>query len=228
MVSCLRVVPLWISWWGFFACKSPSFCVLFSIVSVTLCLFVWLLFPGICSYLYPVLQPFPPLTRGGGGVNKQVRFGRVLSLVGTQLGNAIPKLWRLWVSMGCRASEASPCSSPCTAGESLDCLLPLLLHWPWWLQGWSYHPVSLLSSGCNCTMLFFSFLKHIIPKQYLGHWRPDWACSGCDSDPAGPGSANQAQNFRQILTEATPVGRPLPKPGQANPVHILPVKASFL
>lgn len=69
-----------------------------------------------------------------------------------------PVLWISappWTSRGCKGIAASPWAVPWAAQESqlwhLQCLLPLLLHWPWCLQCCSFHMVSLLSSLVTIT-----------------------------------------------------------------------------
>lgn len=57
-----------------------------------------------------------------------------VSSVGCRWISAYP-----WMSTGCKGTAASPWSVPQAAGEfelqSLEHLLPFLLHWPWCLQG---------------------------------------------------------------------------------------------
>ena len=110
---------------------------------------------------------------------------------------------------------ASPRSSPWAAGESLlrqvQRLPILLLHWPWCLQNFFTHIVSL-STGVPQQV--FPLLKYVttvadglgLGQQlvHLGaswHWFY-WTCG-------------------KLLTEAAPVAPLLPRPCHANPVQIL-------
>ena len=46
------------------------------------------------------------------------------------------------------------------------------------------------------------------------------ARGGSILEPAGIGSVRHRGSFWQLLTEATPVATPLPKPCHANPTHL--------
>ena len=84
--------------------------------------------------------------------------------------------------------------------------------------------VSLVSSHCCscCCAATFSLLKCIIlevlPPTLMGS---ALASGGSTFEPAGIGSVGHRGRFWQLLTEATPVAPPLPKPCHANPVHFL-------
>ena len=68
--------------------------------------------------------------------------------------------------------------------------------------------------------LFFSLLKSVIPEALLPSLMGSaLASSGSILEPAGIGSVGHEGNFQQLLTEATPVAPPPPKPCHADPVQ---------
>jgi len=98
---------------------------------------------------------------------------------------------------------------------------PLLLHRPWCLQSCFFHIISLLSPHCCFTTGFFlPLLKYVItellPLSLIG-----LASGRSVLQPAGTGFIRHGGSFWQLLTEATPIGPPLPKPFHGNPQHVL-------
>jgi len=83
--------------------------------------------------------------------------------------------------------------------------------------------ISLMYSHSSLLLqFFFPFLKYIItdmlPPSLMGLVL---ASSGSILEPAGTGSVRHRGSFQQLLTEATPVASPLPKPCSANPIQKL-------
>jgi len=77
---------------------------------------------------------------------------------------------------------------------------------------------SSLYTAVSSLFFFLPFLKYIItqalPPLLIGL---ALASSGCVFEPAGTGFIRHGGSFWQLLTEATPVVPPLPKPCHANP-----------
>ncbi|KAM9590844.1 uncharacterized protein ACIBXB_005893 [Morphnus guianensis] len=79
-------------------------------------------------------------------------------------------------------------------------------------------------SGCHfcLSQQLFSFLKNVItealPLSLIGL---ALASSGSVLEPAGIGSVGHSGSFQQLLTEATPVTPPLPKPCHTKPIQTL-------
>jgi len=127
-----------------------------------------------------------------------------------------------WTTSG---QPASPWSSSQAARENsllqhLENVLPLPLHWPWYLQTCFSHIVSLLSLNCHFSQQFFflPLLNYVItealPPSLIGL---ALASSGSILELAGTGSIRHGGSFSQLLTEATPIAPPLPKPCHTNP-----------
>ena len=116
---------------------------------------------------------------------------------------------RPWAARG---QPASPCSSPCTAGESvfrrLEHLLPTLLHWPECLQSCFSHIFSLLSPPATFSPLLKHIIAEALPLLLIG-----LALASGESilELVGIGFIRRRGHFWQLLTEPTPVSLPTTK-----------------
>lgn len=114
--------------------------------------------------------------------------------------------------MGCRGTAASPWSALQAAGDSpfqcLEHILPLLIHWPWCLQGCCSHrfsPCSSLDAIAAAQQLLF-LLKSVIPEvPPLLLMGPALASSTSILEPAAIGSTEHRGSFWKLFTEATTV-----------------------
>ncbi|KAM9590855.1 uncharacterized protein ACIBXB_005903 [Morphnus guianensis] len=80
-------------------------------------------------------------------------------------------------------------------------------------------------SGCHfCLSQLFFLLKNVItevlPLSLIGS---ALAGGGSILEPAGIGALEHRGSFQQLLTEATPVTPPLPKPCHTKPIHMVKV-----
>jgi len=169
--------------------------------------------PGACSSVgsprgHSLLQASP-----GSGMG---------SSPGCGWGSAPP-----WTSLGCRGTACLTmvCSTGCRGTSALapGAPPPPPLHRPWCLQSCCSHIVSLLSQAAvfYCTAVF-SLLNCVIPEPLppllMGL---ALASSGSTLELAGIGSIRHGgRSFWQLLTGATSVACPVPKPCHANPVQL--------
>jgi len=177
---------------------------------------------GVGSSLHRSAGPGRSLLQCGLPTGSQLPSGipllqREVPSTGYRWGSAPP-----WTSMGCRWMTCltmvfiTSCKGRLSALASRAPLPPPSLTLVSAELFLSHHltPLSSLPVFCSFFFPFLHMLPEVLPPSLIGL---ALASGGSVLEPAGTGFTRPGGSFLQLLTEATPMAPPLPKPCHANP-----------